>query len=155
MHANGRKIVIIGGGIAGLCAAVYGLKCGYEVEVLEAHDMAGGLAMSWQRGAYRFETCLHWLLGSKPGGEMHAQWQEIFDVDRLTFVDGEEFVRMETEDGDSLSIFLDPSEQGYFAHAAGSEATLPATNFAVLHPPLILQPHSGCLLRTSLLASWA
>ncbi|WP_394085909.1 NAD(P)-binding protein [Roseixanthobacter finlandensis] len=28
-------IVIIGGGIAGLCAAVYARKCGYEVELLE------------------------------------------------------------------------------------------------------------------------
>jgi phytoene dehydrogenase-like protein len=47
-----KKIVIIGGGIAGLCAAVYGLKCGYDVEVLEMHDRAGGLAMSWKRGGY-------------------------------------------------------------------------------------------------------
>ena len=59
-----RKIVIIGSGISGLCAAVYGLKCGYQVEVLEMHDMAGGLATSWRRGDYTFETCLHWLLGS-------------------------------------------------------------------------------------------
>ena len=51
MKQNGRKIVIIGGGIAGLSAAVYALKCGYEVEVLEMHDMAGGLAMSWRRGS--------------------------------------------------------------------------------------------------------
>ena len=77
MKQNGKKIVIIGGGIAGLCAAVYALKCGYQVEVLEMHDMAGGLAMSWRRGPYTFETCLHWLIGSSPHGDFHAQWQEI------------------------------------------------------------------------------
>jgi phytoene dehydrogenase-like protein len=105
MRQNGRKIVIIGGGIAGLCTAVYALKCGYQVEVLEMHEMAGGLAMSWRRGAYTFETCLHWLVGSKPGGEFHTQWQEVFDIDKLTFINPEEFVRIQTETGDSLSIF--------------------------------------------------
>src|SRR5271157_5659997 len=104
MRQNGRKIVIIGGGIAGLSAAVYALKCGYEVEVLEMHDMAGGLAMSWRRGSYTFETCLHWLIGSKLGGDFHAQWQEVFDIDKLTFINPEEFVRIETGSGDNLTI---------------------------------------------------
>lgn len=107
MKQNGRKVVIIGGGIAGLCTAVYALKCGYDVEVLEMHDMAGGLAMSWRRGPYTFETCLHWLVGSSPHGEFHAQWQEVFDIQKLTFVDPEEFMRIETERGDRLSIYTD------------------------------------------------
>ncbi len=105
MKQNSKKIVIVGGGIAGLCAAVYALKCGYQVEVLEMHDMAGGLAMSWCRGPYTFETCLHWLVGSSPNGEFHAQWQEVFDIERLTFVNLEEFVRIEAESGDGLSIY--------------------------------------------------
>ncbi|MGB7171846.1 MAG: FAD-dependent oxidoreductase, partial [Acidobacteriaceae bacterium] len=60
-----KKIVIIGGGIAGLSAAVYALRCGYAVELLEMNSQAGGLAMSWERGGYTFETCLHWLVGSR------------------------------------------------------------------------------------------
>jgi phytoene dehydrogenase-like protein len=83
---------------------VYALKCGYQVEVLEMHDTAGGLAMSWRRGPYTFETCLHWLLGSATGGELHDDWREVFDIERLTFVDHEEFVRLETERGDKLSF---------------------------------------------------
>lgn len=106
---NGKKIVIVGGGIAGLCAAVYGLKCGYDVEVLEQGDTAGGLAMSWRRGAYTFETCLHWLLGSRPGGEFHSLWQEIFDIEELKFIDPEEMVRIVGVDGDTLTIYTDPS----------------------------------------------
>jgi phytoene dehydrogenase-like protein len=105
MNHNGRKIVIVGGGIAGLSAAVYALKCGYDVEVLEMHDIAGGLAMSWRRGPYTFETCLHWLIGSSPTGDFHAHWKDIFDIEKLTFIDPEEFVRIETEAGDSLRIF--------------------------------------------------
>jgi phytoene dehydrogenase-like protein len=105
MNSNGRRIVIIGGGIAGLCTAVYALKCGYQVEVLEMHDMAGGLAMSWRRGPFTFETCLHWLVGSSPNGEFHAQWQEVFDIEKLTFIQPEELVRIETEGGDSLTMY--------------------------------------------------
>ena len=105
MKRNGKKIIIVGGGIAGLCAAVYGLKCGYEVEVLEMHDMAGGLAMSWRRGPYTFETCLHWLIGSKPGGEFHQVWQELVDINKLHFVNAHEFVRIESEDGESLRVY--------------------------------------------------
>jgi phytoene dehydrogenase-like protein len=105
MKQNGRKIVIVGGGIAGLCAAVYAQKCGYQAEVLEMHDMAGGLAMSWRRGGYTFETCLHWLFGSNPNTSMHGIWREVCDIDRLTIVYPEELARLETEHGDSLSIY--------------------------------------------------
>jgi phytoene dehydrogenase-like protein len=101
---NGKKIIVIGGGIAGLCAAVYAQKCGYGAEVLEMHDMAGGLAASWRRGRYTFETCLHWLYGSNPASSMHRQWREVCDIDKLTFVPMEEAARIETESGDSLSI---------------------------------------------------
>jgi len=107
MNPARRKIVIVGGGIAGLCAAVYALKCGYEVEVLEMHDMAGGLAMSWRRGPYTFETCLHWLLGSKPGAEFHDQWMEICDLGKLTIVDPEVFVAIEAAKGGRLTIYTD------------------------------------------------
>jgi phytoene dehydrogenase-like protein len=104
MNGNGRRVVIIGGGIAGLCAGVYAQKCGYQAEVLEMHDVAGGLATNWRRHGYTFETCLHWFVGSKPGGDMHAQWEEVFDIDQLQFIDPVEFVRIESEDGQSLRI---------------------------------------------------
>jgi phytoene dehydrogenase-like protein len=105
MNHKSEKIIIIGGGIAGLCAAVYAKRCGYQVEVLEMHDSAGGLATSWHRGEYTFETCLHWLFGSNPHGDMYSRWLEVFDIDKLTFVYPEEFVRLETEHGDRLSIY--------------------------------------------------
>jgi phytoene dehydrogenase-like protein len=105
MKQNNRRIEIVGGGIAGLCTAVYAQKCGYQAEVLEMNSIAGGLATSWQRGHYTFETCLHWLLGSKPGGVMHAQWQDVLDIDKLTFVNPEVFTRVETESGETLTIY--------------------------------------------------
>jgi len=99
------KIIIIGGGIAGLCAAVYAQRCGYQAEVLEMHDSAGGLATSWRRGDYTFETCLHWLLGTNPNGSMYSRWLEVFDINKLTFLYSDEFVRLETEHGECLRIY--------------------------------------------------
>lgn len=107
MTETPRKIVVIGAGIAGLCAGVYARKCGYDVEIVEQHDSPGGLATSWRRGDYTFETCLHWLVGAKPDGMMHTQWQDVFDVDTLTFVHPEEFVRIATEHGETLRVYSD------------------------------------------------
>jgi protoporphyrinogen oxidase len=54
--SESRRILIIGGGIAGLCTGVYARKCGYQAEVLEMNTLPGGLAMSWRRGEDTFET---------------------------------------------------------------------------------------------------
>src|SRR5262245_55560248 len=105
MSQGSRKVVIIGAGIAGLCAAVYAQQAGYQVEVLEQHDAPGGLATSWRRGEYTFETCLHWLVGSNPKGALHAQWAEVFDIDKLNFIHPDEYLRFEDEHGRSLSIY--------------------------------------------------
>ena len=107
MVQQARKVVIIGGGVAGLCAAVYARKCGYEVDLLEQHESPGGLATRWRRGDYVFETCLHWLLGSNPDGALHEEWREVCDVDSLTFLQHEEFIRVESEDGKALHVFTD------------------------------------------------
>jgi phytoene dehydrogenase-like protein len=119
MLKDTQKVVIIGGGIAGLCAAVYAQRCGYQAEVLEMHDNAGGLATHWRRGGYTFETCLHWLLGSNPNGAMHSQWAEVCDIDTLKFIYPEEFVRFENERGECLKIYsnIDRLEEEMLKHA--------------------------------------
>ena len=104
MTSGSSKIVVIGGGIAGLCAGVYAQTCGYQAEVLEQHTTAGGLATSWKRGDYRFETCIHWLVGSSPEGLLNAQWREVFYIDRLKFHYAEEYQRVESDGGRSLRV---------------------------------------------------
>lgn len=121
-----KQIVIIGGGIAGLCAAVYARRCGYAVQVLEMGQNPGGLATSWRRGSYTFETCLHWLLGSKPNSAFHSRWQEVFDIGKLSFVDQEEFARLETDGGECLPIYtnLDRMEAELRKHAPGDAGAI-------------------------------
>ncbi len=128
MDRNHRRIVIIGGGIAGLCAAVYAQRSGYQTEVVEMHDIPGGLATSWHRGGYTFEGCLHWLVGSKPGSDFNRVWREVCDIDQLQFVDPAEFVRMETEHGASLGMFtnVDRLEKELLEHAPQDAAAIRA-----------------------------
>jgi phytoene dehydrogenase-like protein len=101
-----KKVLIIGGGIAGLCTGVYLQKNGFETEILEMHSIAGGLATAWKRDGYLFENCIHWLVGSKEGEEMNATWQEVFDVGSLNFHDGDVFQVIE-QNGRKLSIYRD------------------------------------------------
>jgi phytoene dehydrogenase-like protein len=105
---DARKVAIIGGGIAGLCAAVYAQKSGYQTELFEMNGTAGGLATSWRRGDYTFETCLHWLLGSNPDSAMYSRWQEVFEIGKLVFVHPREYATLETEHGERLSIYTNP-----------------------------------------------
>lgn len=93
-----KKVLIIGGGIAGLCTGVYLQKNGFETEILEMHSIAGGLATAWKRDGYTFENCIHWLLGSKEGEELNPTWKEVFDIGRLEFYDGEIYQVIEKGD---------------------------------------------------------
>lgn len=128
MHDKARdseKVVIIGAGIAGLCAGVYARKNGFEAAIVEMAQSSGGLATSWQRGDYVFETCLHWLLGSKPGNPWHDLWNEVFDIDSLRFVNHEEYARLETENGATLALPRNVEElEAALLRAAPEDAVL-------------------------------
>jgi phytoene dehydrogenase-like protein len=66
-----KKVIIIGAGIAGLSAASYLQRSGYQAEIFEAHSLPGGVCTSWKRGDYTFDYCVHWLLGTKKGTGPH------------------------------------------------------------------------------------
>jgi phytoene dehydrogenase-like protein len=80
-----KKVLIIGGGIAGLCTGIYLQKNGFDTEILEMHAIAGGLATAWKRNGYTFENCIHWFVGSREGEDLYSTWKEVFDVGRLDF----------------------------------------------------------------------
>lgn len=49
-------MVVIGGGIGGLCAGALCALYGKKVTVVESHSVAGGAAHSWKRNGYTFES---------------------------------------------------------------------------------------------------
>jgi phytoene dehydrogenase-like protein len=102
-----RKVLIVGGGIAGLCTGVYLRRLGFDTEILEMHTIPGGLATAWKKGGFTFENCIHWLVGSKDGGELNARWKEVFDIGRLEFFEDPAFQVLE-RGTDRITIYRDP-----------------------------------------------
>lgn len=72
-----KKIVIIGGGIAGMTAGVLLQKAGYHTEIYEKNALPGGQCTGWKREGYFIDNCIHWLTGTRPGSALHELWEEI------------------------------------------------------------------------------
>ncbi len=104
---NGN-IIIIGGGIAGLAAGTYLQMNGYNTEIFEMHNLPGGLCTAWTRKGYRFDGCIHWLMGSGPSTDMHIIWKELGAVKNRKFVEWDEYVTYKSADGTKFTMYTDP-----------------------------------------------
>jgi phytoene dehydrogenase-like protein len=103
---SGKKVVVIGAGIAGLSAGCYLQMNGYESEIYESHDISGGLCTSWERKGYIFDGCIHWLVGSSPAHSLYNIWFELGAIDKKTEIyDSEIFTRIEGKDGSHFTVF--------------------------------------------------
>lgn len=72
-----KKVVIIGGGIAGMTAGVLLQKAGFRTGIYEKNACPGGQCTGWKREGYFIDNCIHWLTGTKPGSALHELWKEI------------------------------------------------------------------------------
>jgi phytoene dehydrogenase-like protein len=102
-----QSIIIIGAGIAGLSAGCYGQMNGYLTKIFELHTKPGGLCTSWKRKEYTFDGCLHWLVGSGSGSNVHRLWEELGAVQGRHMVDHEEFLRIEGTGGKAFIVYTD------------------------------------------------
>ena len=78
------KVIIIGGGIAGLSAGIYALKAGFEAEIYEKNAVPGGECMGWNRKGYHIDNCIHWLTGTDPKKKLWQVWREVGAIDENT-----------------------------------------------------------------------
>lgn len=100
-----RKIIIIGGGISGLSAGVFGQLNGFETEIFEQNPVTGGECTGWNRSGYYFDGCIHWLLGSKPGTSVNNLFRVIGALDdSVGIVNHEYFFRVE-ENGQAVNMY--------------------------------------------------
>ncbi len=104
---NNKRVVVIGGGIAGLSAGCYARMCGYEVEVLEAHTLPGGLCTSWTRRGYTFDGCIHWLTGAREGSSFYPFWREVGALPGPELYDHDAFYSFVGEDGRTFTLWSD------------------------------------------------
>ncbi len=100
-----KKVVIIGGGIAGLSAGIYSAMNGFDTEIIEMHNVAGGQCTAWDRKGYRFDYCLHWLVGTSKGA-FNAIWKETNVINSETeIIDHDIHSRIIDADGDEFIIY--------------------------------------------------
>jgi squalene-associated FAD-dependent desaturase len=59
---TGRQVVVVGGGLAGVTAAIDLREAGHEVTLLEARPRLGGAASSYQRGDLTIDNGQHIIL---------------------------------------------------------------------------------------------
>ena len=55
-----KSVIVIGSGFAGLSAASFLAKEGYDVTVLEKNDQLGGRARSWKKDGFTFDMGPSW-----------------------------------------------------------------------------------------------
>lgn len=96
MPKNTKEVLVLGAGLAGLSASLELVKAGYKVTVLERFDFIGGLAATFEKDKFRFDTGPHrWFAKS----DMVNKWMinlmddELIKVKRLTriYFDGKYF----------------------------------------------------------------
>jgi phytoene dehydrogenase-like protein len=85
------KVNIVGAGVSGLAVGCYLQMNGFDTEIFEMHDLPGGVCTSWKRKGYTFDGCIHWLMGSSPGTNLHDMWKELHAVQGRTFVEWDEY----------------------------------------------------------------
>lgn len=100
------KILIIGGGVAGLSAGIYARQNGHRAIICERQHIAGGNLTGWQRGAYHIDNCIHWLTGTNPRTQTYQVWQTLGMLDTDDVYQANELYTCEI-DGQTLALDKD------------------------------------------------
>jgi len=103
------KVNIIGAGVSGLAVGCYLQMNGFDTEIFEMHNRPGGLCTAWKRNGYTFDGCIHWLMGSSPGSNLHEMWKELHAVQDREFVEWEQYARIRTKSGELFTVYTDPA----------------------------------------------
>jgi phytoene dehydrogenase-like protein len=101
-----KKVVIIGGGIAGLSAGIFAQKNGFDSIILEKNKSLGGECTGWDRQGYHIDGCIHWLVGTKKGTPMHDLWTTVGALDGVEIFHPESFLTFEYE-GVTVNLYRD------------------------------------------------
>ncbi len=100
-----KKIIIIGGGVAGLSAGIYAQMNGFDSQIVEMHSIAGGLCTAWYRKEYKFDYSIQWLVGSK-FGVFHNVYKDT-DIlnDSVEIINPEVHLKLVNSQGEDFVIY--------------------------------------------------
>jgi phytoene dehydrogenase-like protein len=72
-----KTIIIVGAGMGGMAAGIYGQMNGYDTRIFEMHTKPGGQCTSWKRQGYTFDPCIHHFFGCRPGTSVYKMWNDV------------------------------------------------------------------------------
>jgi phytoene dehydrogenase-like protein len=95
-----KKVTIIGGGLGGLTAGALLARDGYEVVLLEQHNVVGGCATTFKRkGGFICEVGLHEMEGVYNNPQIRSIFNKLNVYDNIDFVKPDEFFAVTTQSG--------------------------------------------------------
>jgi len=103
-----KSIVIIGAGMGGLAAGIYGRMDGWKTTIFEQHTKPGGQCASWKRKGYTFDGCTHHLFGCDPWSQLYSLWEDLGAMPR-GLVNTTECVSVESPNGRMFYDYWDPN----------------------------------------------
>lgn len=107
MGKKTEKIAVIGAGISGLTAGIYGRLAGYDVEIFEKNAVPGGECTGWDRGGFHIDNCIHWLNGTKDRSELNDLWRATRAVPESHGIHGFDFMYRSELNGQSVTLWKD------------------------------------------------
>ncbi len=138
-----KKVIVIGGGVAGLSAGIYSALNGFDTEILELHSTAGGQCTAWDRKKYRFDYCLHWLVGTSKGA-FHEIWKETNVINSETqIVNHEIHSRILDDQGNEFTIYANIDRWEKYLLEMAPEDKIPITRMCKdMRKSALLEPFS-------------
>lgn len=102
-----KKIIIVGGGIAGLSAGIFAQKYGFESEIFESHSIVGGECTGWNRDGFHIDNCIHWMTGTKNDTSLYKLWEDVGALGKDIEIIKPDVFYTSHIDGKSLSLYRD------------------------------------------------
>lgn len=102
-----KKVIIVGGGIAGMTAGILLQKAGFQTEIFEKNAVPGGQCTGWKREGYFIDNCIHWLTGTREGSALHELWKEIGALGDNVEVHEKEMFFSSRLNGETLTFWRD------------------------------------------------
>jgi phytoene desaturase len=115
-----KKVNIVGAGLSGLSAGIYLQQNGVETEIFELASWAGGMCTAWVRNGYRFDGCIHWMVGTKPGDGFYQMYREVGALEENTVIYNADFIKMELN-GEMLKLPMRMDGFRAFLHSVSSQ----------------------------------
>jgi phytoene dehydrogenase-like protein len=102
-----NSVVVIGAGMGGLAAGIYGQLNGFDTQIFEMDALPGGQCAAWKRKGFTFDACIHHLFGCDPRFRLYRFWQELGAMPRK-LVTVRDCVSVVAPDGRLFQDFYDP-----------------------------------------------